>query len=206
MGGILKNFLTTESGGSQTSSLSVGAFLTELTSVKGVKLQHAQRVLHPAPSESESPRDDWLLALFVLGQEIVVSMAMYAALSAYCTFRPRTKDLPATLRARGVELGKKFNMGEEITSWVLPGTIALAMQVLPREQTAWSSLGTGKTAERQRQWTDHMVSGDTPAARKVYTSSHGWVTLSSFVPWPRLTRLLVGGRIERGRNLPSPAK
>jgi hypothetical protein len=165
-----------------------------------------------------------VLVLLLDGSEIAVSLDMYAKLYAYCVFRPRTSDLVPSLRSRGVQFAKELGLHVRHTAWVLPGTVALAMQVLGHEQKSFESIG-GLLGQKSNRHTDRFQRARVPAIATRISGPQEDPLPELLRPGVRAVRhvkpmrleindwvdkavmLCVGGwRVRGGRSLPAAAR
>lgn len=178
-------------GGFQTSRNLAGTWVRTILA-GGAKLAGHQQV---TINDQEGVSDE-LLTLRWRGGEMLVSLSLFARVFNYCVYRPRTAELLPSLRSRCIQYGKELGASPEYVALVTPGVVALAMQVLPIERSAWATLGERQgrvTAELSRQF----VAGAAPR-----THIPTGAPIRSF--WDRfrhIDTLLVGGRMTRGFQL-----
>lgn len=145
----------------------------------------------------EEKSTDELLTVRLSGGQLAVSLRIYTRLFAYCAYRPRTQELLSSLRSRCIQYGKEMDASPEYVALVTPGTISLAMQVLPFERSAWATLG-GVQGHVGRELSKQYTTGTVP-----WTHKASGTPLRGF--WDRLKyidTLLVGGRMAAGFQLP----
>jgi len=150
----------------------------------------------------ENPTSDWVLTLSQGEREIAISLEAYAALHKYCAYRPRNQELLLTLRTRCVQFLRESGMSDLLASWVVPGTVALAMHVLPLEAEAMEftagplgvrSVGSDEMVRKAK--VPDVVDVRTASGSVVKIVQDGWMS--------RFVSLCAGTRTLRpGRSLP----
>lgn len=186
-----------ESGG-QTSSRVVGTWIRLIREAKGVKLARGERVTWwQEEATGDKPGkvgEDWMIELVSDGRSQLFSLVAYTSLSSYVCFRQRTAELVSALRTRAVQKLKEMNYPEHLSGLVVPGTVSLAMQILPHESRAWDSMG-GEAG-----WRSGRTSGW--ISRRVVPETHIRTGFRVTSVWDRVCVAIAGGRTTRGRALP----
>nr|QXN75446.1 MAG: hypothetical protein [Grapevine-associated tombus-like virus 4] len=185
--------LLLESGGLQTSSNVVGTWVRLIQEAKGVKLARGERVSW-LQEEGKPELSDWMLEVVVDGRTQLMSLVTYTKLFNYACFRPRTAELVAALRTRAVQLHKELDYPENLGALVLPGTVAMAMHVLPHESRSWDAMGgeVGFRSSRASGWVAARTVPETHVRTGLRVAS--WVD--------RMCVAIAGGTTTRGRVLP----
>lgn len=178
------------------SSLSPLQVWRETIQLAGIKVVDIHRV-------DVSDVSDWLLSLQHEEQTAVISLRVYAHLAAYVAMRPRTRDLVLNLRARAVQKAKEVyekcpEYSPLLTSWVVPGCVALAMLVLPHEQSSLEFMA-GSIGDRANKHTNTVKTGVIDRSYSVRGAS-SLCPNESWGDWA--LGLCAGMSVRRGRTLP----
>lgn len=151
-------------GGGKTS-LNPARLWTEAIRNFGAKVTSVDRV------ELESGEFDHFLTLEYGREGFFVSLRAYTRLFTYACFRPRTKDLLPALRTRCAQTLKDAGHSMEVTAALVPGTVALAMHVLPWESRHFRSIA-GENGERSRLDSEMFAAAAVPTTLEF--TRRGW--------------------------------
>lgn len=175
-------------------------------------------------AQNKHSQSECVLTIRLDGVELAVGLSIYVKLYAYACFRPRTSDMVASLRSRAAQYSKELGIPQALLSWVLPGTISLALQVLRHEGVGFEAIAgyPGKVSDKQ---TGRLVKAQVPELhiRKaaiqcvplpILAGPLGGYRVTKevrlegggFTNW--LVRAIAGGsyRYRPGRTLPAPAR
>lgn len=149
--------------------------------------------------------NDELLVIESDHKQIAFSLGVYSRLAAYACYKPRTRTLVAALRSRAVQFSDELGHSPELRAWITPGTVALAMVVLPHEEVGYESMA-GALGARSDVNTKRFDTGDIPAqmsrvvkGRELKIEMTHWS--DSLWPW-----LIGGTNVRSGRKLPRDSK
>lgn len=190
---------TREAGGK--TSLNAARLWREAISDFGAKVLRCDRVdLEQKDGELTS---DHLLVLGYGKEQMFLSLTAYSRLFSYACFRPRTKTLLPSLRTRAAQEMKDLGHGREAIALLLPGTVSLAMHVLPWESSQFTNLSgpEGKESTRHSKRFDLGAVPDT--LRYTFLGKPREVDITS--RWHRLLGVLPRFHVRDGRDLPATA-
>jgi len=186
--------------GGKTSQSLVSVWISLIHDLSGAKVTGGNRV------EFDEDGNDWLLTLKSGENESAISLGMYVKIQSYACFKPRTQELAQSLRARAMQASKELDYPTQYAAFVLPGTVALAMLVLPHERDAWAGMGSkcghasGKTAVQ-------FANGEVFETYRYAMRSGREIVLQGSSGFSRWLKLCAGGQTTaRARQLPRNKK
>ena len=192
------NVRLTGDGGIKSSPGVAASWIRHFAAGAGKLVDH-QRV---CVGDDGNGVDDFIVLSFQ-GGEICVSLTMYCKLYAYVMYRERTLDLIPSLRSRCIQYGKELGASAEYVALVTPGTISLAMMVMPMEKAGWNAMFSRGLARERERYNGEFGSGEVP--RKLSDTGQAYVTWKDRLR--RFDVLIAGSRgmLVQGRSLQKTA-